>query len=55
MLPKRLLQDEAGQGASEYALLLAGVVVMVIFATSMFADDVQALWVSIGSYMQRVL
>lgn len=55
MLPEGFQRDEAGQGASEYALLLAAVVVTVIAATTLFADHVQALWASIGEYMNNVL
>lgn len=45
---KRFWNDESGQGLPEYALLVAAVVVMVIAATALFADDVQGLFNAIG-------
>jgi Flp pilus assembly pilin Flp len=45
---KQFWNDEAGQGLPEYALLVAAVVIMVIAATALFADDVQNLFNSIG-------
>jgi Flp pilus assembly pilin Flp len=46
---KQFWNDESGQGLPEYALLVAAVVVMVIVASTLFADDVQNLFNSIGS------
>lgn len=48
---KRLWDDNRGQGSPEYALLLAGVVVVVIVATTLFGDDVRNLFVSIGTWI----
>jgi Flp pilus assembly pilin Flp len=45
---KQFWNDESGQGLPEYALLVAAVVVMVIVAASLFTDDVQNLFNSIG-------
>jgi len=48
---KQFWNDESGQGLPEYALLVAAVVVMVIAATTLFADDVQGLFNNIGDYI----
>lgn len=45
---KQFWNDESGQGLPEYALLVAAVVVMVILATSLFAEPVRNLFASIG-------
>lgn len=45
--------DTRGQGSSEYALLLAGVVVLVITATMLFGGDIWSLFVSLGSYINN--
>lgn len=47
----RFLDDEVGQGSSEYGLLLAAVVVLVVVATTLFTGDLQSLFTSIGSYI----
>jgi pilus assembly protein Flp/PilA len=48
---KHFWRDEAGQGASEYALLLAGVVVLVVVATVMYDGEITKLFTGIGNYM----
>ena len=48
---KRMWNDESGQGLPEYALLVAAVVVMVVAASTLFADEVETLFTSIGSYI----
>lgn len=48
---KSFWNDESGQGLPEYALLVAAVVVMVIAATALFAEDVQGLFDNIGTYI----
>lgn len=48
---KRMWNDESGQGLPEYALLVAAVVVMVVAASTLFADDVETLFTSIGTYI----
>jgi Flp pilus assembly pilin Flp len=45
--------DDAGQGAPEYALLLAGVVVLVILATTLYDGEITSLFTSIGGYMNN--
>lgn len=47
--------DESGQGAAEYGLLVAAVVVLVVAATTLFTGDLQALFASIGSYINDAL
>ncbi len=50
-LIKSLWNDESGQGLPEYALLVAAVVVMVVAAASLFANDVKDLFNQIGDYV----
>lgn len=50
-LMRKLWNDEAGQGLPEYALLVAAVVVMVVGATTLFAEEVQGLFDSIGTFI----
>lgn len=42
---------EAGQGLSEYALLVAGIVVLVVAALALFDSQVRDLFASIGAYI----
>lgn len=51
MLPSDLWADERGQGAAEYGMLLAAVVVLVVIATTLFTGDLQSLFDSIGTYI----
>jgi Flp pilus assembly pilin Flp len=48
---KNRWRSDSGQGASEYALLLAAVVVLVIVATAMYDASITELFTSIGGYM----
>ena len=52
MLPtKKWWYTDAGQGLTEYALLLAAIVVLVITATVMYDGEIATLFTSIGGYM----
>jgi Flp pilus assembly pilin Flp len=55
MLLRRLIEDELGQGASEYGILVAAVVVLVVLAAGLFSADVQTLFVSIGTYINSAV
>lgn len=55
MLLGRLWDDELGQGSAEYALLLAGVVVLTITATVLFRDEVEVLFNSIGTFVNTAI
>jgi pilus assembly protein Flp/PilA len=44
---KKLFMEEEGQGLSEYGLLLAGVVAIVVVAVVLLRDEVQALFTGI--------
>jgi len=48
---KQFWNDESGQGLPEYALLVAAVVVMVVAASALFADEIQGLFNDIGDYI----
>jgi Flp pilus assembly pilin Flp len=54
MMLRQRAGDESGQGSSEYALLVGGIVVMVIVATTLFSGSVQSLFLSIGTFMNGV-
>lgn len=51
---ERFWSDESGQGLSEYALLVAVVVVLVISVSALFGEDVQNLLESIGGAVNKV-
>jgi Flp pilus assembly pilin Flp len=55
MLLSNLWIDERGQGSAEYGLLLAAVVVLVVVAATMFTEDLQSLFTSIGTYINGAL
>lgn len=44
-------RSESGQGLPEYALLVAGVVVLVVSASAIFSGSVAQLFQSIGLYL----
>ena len=44
---RKLLQEESGQGTSEYALLFAGIAVAAIIVSVMFIDGLDALFGSL--------
>lgn len=44
----RLLQDEKGQGTTEYAILVGVLVVIAILAIIAFRGKVQELWTAIA-------
>lgn len=50
-LLERFWSDDAGQGLSEYALLVAAVVVLVISVSTLFGENVQSLLESIGDVL----
>ena len=50
---KRMWNDESGQGLPEYALLVAAVVVMVVAASTLFAEEVETLFGDIGTYINN--
>jgi Flp pilus assembly pilin Flp len=47
----RLWSDETGQGLSEYALLVAAVVVLVVAVSILFSEEVMGIFNSIDDYI----
>ncbi len=45
---RALIEEEAGQGTTEYAILVGVLVVIAIMAILIFRDKVQELWTSIA-------
>ena len=50
---QKLRTDESGQGLAEYALLVAGVVMMVVAAMTLFSGEVVELFQRIGGVMEE--
>lgn len=50
-LLSQLWNDESGQGLSEYAMLISGVVVTVVAAGLVFRGSIEDLFVAVGGYM----
>ncbi|MDO5106797.1 MAG: hypothetical protein Q4D39_00830 [Coriobacteriaceae bacterium] len=48
MCAKRLLEDESGQGTTEYAILVGVLVVIAILAILAFREKVGELWNAIA-------
>ena len=44
-----LLEDESGQGTTEYAILVGVLVVIAILAITLFRPRIQELWDAIAS------
>jgi pilus assembly protein Flp/PilA len=48
-LIKRLIREEEGQGLTEYALVLAVVVIIAAAVGTIFRNDIKALFTDVGN------
>ena len=46
---KRLIREEEGQGLTEYALVLAVVVIIAAAVGTIFRNDIKALFTDVGN------
>jgi pilus assembly protein Flp/PilA len=52
---KGLLRDEEGQGATEYGLMVALVVVVVVAAMAIFGGQLNTIFTTIGSKISEAV
>ena len=53
-LIKRLWSDEAGQGLTEYALILGGIAILVIVTLLLIGEEIQAIFERVLTDLQDV-
>lgn len=52
-LVKRFFKDESGQGLAEYALILAGVAVVVMVVVWALGDQIKAIFTDVTDTLEK--